>query len=130
MGFFDRLTSKKTTPAASDTPVASPQPFADAVPRLAAARAKLEAKDLPGALAIYEELLAVAGERADVLVAISGDLGAHGHVAQIIELVAPRYDADRHGPATRRSTCSTFSLHLTGRSSSSGSTGFPTPSPS
>lgn len=57
-------------------------------------------QDLPGALAIYEELLAVAGERADVLVGISGDLGARGHVAQIIELVAPRYDAERHGPAT------------------------------
>lgn len=35
-----------------------------------------------------------------MLVAISGDLGSHGHVAEIIELVAPRYDADRHGPAT------------------------------
>ena len=100
MGFFDRLSGKKTTPAASDTPAAQPQPLADVVPRLAAARARLAAKDLPGALALYEELLAVAGERADVLVAISGDLGAHGHVAQIIELVAPRYDADRHGPAT------------------------------
>ena len=29
-----------------------------------------------------------------------GDLGSHGHVAEIIELIAPRYDADRHGPAT------------------------------
>ena len=37
---------------------------------------------------------------ADVLVTISGDLGTNGHVMQIIELVAPRYDADRHGPAT------------------------------
>ena len=45
-------------------------------------------------------MLAVAGERADVLVAISGDLGANGFVEQIIELVAPRYDAERHGPAT------------------------------
>src|SRR6185369_9787268 len=51
-------------------------------------------------MAIYEELIAVAGDRADVLVAISGDLGARGHVGEIIELVAPRYDAERHGPAT------------------------------
>jgi hypothetical protein len=51
-------------------------------------------------MAIYEDVLAVAGDRADVLVAISGDLGSHGHVAEIIELVAPRYAADRHGPAT------------------------------
>ena len=32
--------------------------------------------------------------------AISGDLGSHGHIAEIVELIAPRYDADRHGPAT------------------------------
>ncbi len=52
-------------------------------------------------MAIYEEVLAgSAGDRADVLVAISGDLGSHGHVAEIVELIAPRYDADRHGPAT------------------------------
>ncbi|MBL9187941.1 MAG: hypothetical protein JNK23_10715 [Opitutaceae bacterium] len=70
-------------------------------PRLAAARERLEAKDLPGAMAIYEEILAGgAGDRADVLVALSGDLGVHGHLAEIIELVAPRYAADRHGPAT------------------------------
>lgn len=120
MGFFDRFAGKKTTPATSAAPApaavaaeappvapaiapatpAAPAPVSDVVPRLAAARAKLEALDLPGALAIYEELLAVAGERADVLVTISGDLGARGHVASIIELVAPRYDADRHGPAT------------------------------
>lgn len=68
--------------------------------RLAAGRERLDAKDLPGAIAIYEELLAAAGDRADVLVTVSGDLGSHGHLAQIIELVAPRYDADRHGPAT------------------------------
>jgi hypothetical protein len=35
-----------------------------------------------------------------VLVTISGDLGTFGHVAKIVELVAPRYDAERHGPAT------------------------------
>lgn len=68
--------------------------------RLLAAREKLDAKDLAGALAIYEEVLATSGDRADVLVTISGDLGATGHIAQITELVAPRYDARRHGPAT------------------------------
>ena len=107
MGFFDRLSGKKTPPAPSEPAVASPaaasverQAAANVVARIAAAREKLEAKDLPAALAIYEELLAAAGDRADVLVAISGDLGACGHVGEIIELVAPRYDADRHGPAT------------------------------
>jgi hypothetical protein len=70
------------------------------VPRLAAARDRLDARDLPGAMAIYEEVLAVGGDRADVLVTISGDLGSTGNIPQIIELVAPRYDARRHGPAT------------------------------
>ncbi|HXN35602.1 MAG TPA: hypothetical protein VN877_05490 [Opitutaceae bacterium] len=71
-----------------------------AAPRLAAARDRLDAGDLPGALAIYDEVLAVGGDRADVLVTISGDLGSTGHIPQIIDLVAPRYDARRHGPAT------------------------------
>ena len=104
MGFFDRLAGKRPAPA---TPTGSEAETAAAtaaaggvIPRIAAAREKLEAKDLPGALAIYEEVLAVAGDRADVLVAISGDLGRNGHVAEIIELIAPRYDAERHGPAT------------------------------
>jgi hypothetical protein len=126
MGFFDRLAGKKPdepaeSPAAAD-PAAATSPAAPGVPadlstkaaataeasakaggvlpRLAVAREKLEAKDLPAAVAIYEEVLAAAGDRADVLVTISGDLGSNGHVAQIIELVAPRFDAVRHGPAT------------------------------
>lgn len=70
------------------------------MPQLIEAREKLEAKDLPGALALYEEALILAGDRADVLVTISADLGINGHVREIIELVAPRYDAERHGPAT------------------------------
>lgn len=105
MGFFDRLAGKKTSsqPAAVPAFTAPADPTALAgniLPRLAAARACLDAKDLPGALAIYEDVLAAAGDRADVLVTISGDLGSTGHVASIIELIAPRYDADRHGPAT------------------------------
>lgn len=68
--------------------------------RLLAAREKLDAKDLAGAMAIYEEVLAASGERPDVLATISGDLGSTGHVAQIVELIAPRYDVTRHGPAT------------------------------
>jgi len=67
---------------------------------LLSARERLDAKDLPGAMAIYEELLRTAGDRPDVLVSLSGDLGSCGYVEQIVELVAPRYDADRHGPAT------------------------------
>lgn len=121
MGFFDRFSSKKPEPArngsapaptpapipaAPSTPAPAPQAsaapaVANVTARLAEARAKLDLKDLPGAMAIYEEVLnGSSGDRADVLVAISGDLGSRGHIPQIVELIAPRYDADRHGPAT------------------------------
>ena len=98
MGFFDRFSAKKAdaTPASDNPAVAPTGPLA----RLAAAREKLDARDLPAAVAIYEEVLGTSGERADVLVTISGDLGSRGHIAEIIELIAPRYDAERHGPAT------------------------------
>jgi hypothetical protein len=104
MGFFDRLTGKPDSPAPAGgtVPVApgTDAPVTGVAPRLVAARDKLEQKDLPGALTIYEEVLATAGDRADVLVTISGDLGATGNIPEIIDLVAPRYDALRHGPAT------------------------------
>ncbi len=104
MGFFDRLAGKKPAPPSPSAPSpVPPTPSAGGStvgPRLAAAREKLAARDLAGAVAIYDEVLALAGERADVLVAISGDLGSAGHVAEIVELIAPRYDAQRHGPAT------------------------------
>ena len=87
-----------------DRPAGTPDPSApgngSVALRLAAAREKLDAKDLAGAVEIYEEVLAGAGDRADVLVTISGDLGSTGNIRQIVELVAPRYDAKRHGPAT------------------------------
>jgi hypothetical protein len=88
-----------STPPFAPNP-ASPTSSAGVKALLLAAREKLEAKDLAGAQTIYEELLRTAGERPDVLVTISGDLGSCGYIAQIAELIAPRYDADRHGPAT------------------------------
>ncbi len=108
MGFFDRFAARKPAPGPASSPAAAGEsapapagPAGNVQARLLAARERLEARDLPGALAIYEEVLAgPAGDRADVLVTISGDLGASGHLAPIVELVAPRYDADRHGPAT------------------------------
>jgi len=106
MGLFDRLLGKNVSAPATPAPTAAesaaspPAELATVMPRLAAARACLEARDLPGALALYEPVLAEAGDRADVLVAVSGDLGQYGHVQQIVELIAPRYDAERHGPAT------------------------------
>lgn len=109
MGFFDRFKDKKPAAAPAAGSIPAPAPAAEparpttaggTIPRLAEARRKLDARDLPGAMAIYEEVLAAAGSRPDVLVTISGDLGVHGHVVQLIELIAPRYDAEKHGPAT------------------------------
>lgn len=118
MGFFDRFRSKPASPSPVPPPPAAPAPSTPAAPAeapassapapagapvrslLASAREKLDARDLPGALALYERVLAEAGDRADVLVTISGDLGSTGHLRPIVELVAPRYDAERHGPAT------------------------------
>jgi len=80
--------------------VPAPAPAGNVLGRLKQARAALDMKDHAGALAIYEEVLAAAGDRADVLVTISGDLGVTGNTLDIIQLIAPRYDAQRHGPAT------------------------------
>ncbi len=102
MEFSDRAPSG--TPHPEPTPG---QPAADkpaiaggVILRMTEAKAKLEARDLPAAVALYQEVLASAGARPDVLVAISGELGSRGHVRELIELVAPHYDAARHGPAT------------------------------
>jgi len=101
MGFFDRFSSKTNRPAADPAPSEATSASGGGVlPQLVTARERLEAKDLPAAMAVYEQVLAVAGDRADVLVTISADLGVNGHVREIVELVAPRYDAERHGPAT------------------------------
>lgn len=105
MGLFDRMFGSRppeqkteATPAPAEAP--APTAAGNIMPRLVEAREKLEAKDVPAAVAIYEEVLAVAGERADVLVTISGDLGVTGNLREITELVGPRYDAEKHGPAT------------------------------
>ena len=105
MGFFDRFSSGQKPQPQPDPAPAAPAPDKPAIaggviPRMAEARAKLEARDLPAAVAIYQEVLASAGARPDVLVALSGELGSRGHVRELIELVAPHYDAQRHGPAT------------------------------
>lgn len=115
MGFFDRLMGKPPTnsapapvrPDSASTPdddggrpEIATGAAGNVMPRLILAREKLEMKDLDGAKVIYEEVLSTAGERADVLVTISGDLGSNGYLREITELVGPCYDADKHGPAT------------------------------
>ena len=69
MGFFDRFSARKPEPAPVNPPK-SAEPATAAVggvkARLLAARERLEAKDLPGAMAVYEEVLATAGDRAEI----------------------------------------------------------------
>ena len=95
-----------TEPAGSQSPSPAPQIETSAsggagvLARLRQAREALELKNFAGARAIYEEVLATARDRPDVLVTISGDLGVSGCTREIIELIAPHYDAQRHGPAT------------------------------
>jgi len=103
MGLFDRFAPQKPVPE-PENPARGPVPekpaFAGGVlPQLAAAREKLAANDLPAALAIYEQVLTVAADRSDVIVTISADLGTTGHVREIVELLAPRYDVEKHGAA-------------------------------
>jgi tetratricopeptide (TPR) repeat protein len=69
-------------------------------PQLWVARQALEEKDLPQARGYYEHVLAVAVDEPGVLMMISGDLGNHGHVDDVIELVLPVYDPLRHDPWT------------------------------
>jgi hypothetical protein len=93
--------------AAVPAPVAPPESGAAApaavgagvLARLKDAREALERKDRNAAMAIYEEVITTAGDRADILLTISGDLGVTGHTREIIELIGPRYDSQRHGPA-------------------------------
>jgi len=92
MGFFNR--SDDPVPASGPGPGDNkPAASGGVLPQLAAARERLKARDLPGAMAIYEQVIAAAGDRSDVLMTISADLGTNGHVQQIIELLAPRYEA-------------------------------------
>jgi len=123
MGLFDRFFApRQATPAATQpTPKPTSRPESGAAispaqpqpalggsvkPLLKEARAHLDAKNTDAALTIYQKLLGedseagAASARADVLVTISGDLGSTGHLREITELVGPRYDAQKHGPAT------------------------------
>ena len=98
MGFFNRSEDKAPPDAPAGSAAERPAAAGGVLPQLAAAREKLKANDLPAAMAIYEQVLTgIASERSDVLMTISADLGTNGHVQQIIEVLAPRYDVEKHG---------------------------------
>ena len=67
--------------------------------RLWLARDRLDQRDLPAALALYAEALACAPRPVptDLLVQLSGDLGNHAHLPEIIQLAEPHFDVALHG---------------------------------
>lgn len=63
------------------------------------ARGALKPNRLPEALDLYRECLTRVGKPApaDLLQQISGDLGNAGHLPEILQIVAPHFDATAHG---------------------------------
>ncbi len=66
------------------------------LPQLYLARYYLEQKDLESAKPLYEYVLNSALDELPVLFIISGDLGNNGYINEVIDLVAPLYDAGKH----------------------------------
>jgi len=63
------------------------------------ARAALERKDKAQALDIYAAVLQSAPKPlpVDLLMQLSGDLGMHGHMVELLKLTLPHFDAAAHG---------------------------------
>ena len=68
-------------------------------PQLWLARRLLEQKKIDSAITIYRKVLESVPEARDALMMISGDLGNNGYVAQMLDLILPFYDPEKHGPA-------------------------------
>lgn len=69
--------------------------------RLWLARNALSRRQLEEALSFYSEALAMAPRPVppDLLQQLSGDLGNHGHLPEILRLVTPLFDVTQHGLA-------------------------------
>ncbi len=67
--------------------------------RLWLARDRLEQRDLSAALVLYHEALALVSPPVpgDLLQQMSGDLGNHAHLPELLQLTEPRYDVAFHG---------------------------------
>lgn len=60
------------------------------------ARRELEQQRFETARKLYEDVLVVAADQPGVLTQISGDLGERGFVREIIDIILPFYDPERH----------------------------------
>ena len=63
------------------------------------ARLALEEQQIEQALKLYEEVLKAAPRPIprDVLMQLSGDLGNHGHLVELLKLTQPHFDITQHG---------------------------------
>lgn len=66
--------------------------------RLWLARHHLQQREVDAAGKLYAEVLATGRYDGAALMMISGDLGKHGELALMLQLVAPVYDEHRHDP--------------------------------
>lgn len=66
------------------------------LPQLWLARHALDAGDLGEALRLYHHILSLAPDLPVVMFNISGDLGRTGHIAEMLELLLPRFDLKVH----------------------------------
>lgn len=109
MGFFDVFRSRNKPPAAprQATPAdskATPQSPAsstntvDRRKRLEEIRELLAQKKHEAAIRTVELLLAAAPDDGTVLAEVSNELGKNGMIEKLIELIAPRYSVEKHGP--------------------------------
>lgn len=67
-------------------------------PQLWLARRLLEQKKISSATLLYRGILEVAHESGDALTMISGDLGNGGYLIQMLDLILPIYNPEKHGP--------------------------------
>ena len=65
-------------------------------PQLWLARDCLENKNLAEAKTYYNHILRTAADQPDALMMISGDLGKSGHVREVLDMVLPLYDPEKH----------------------------------
>lgn len=67
--------------------------------RLWLARDSLQRRDLPAALTLYQEAIALAPRpfSATALQQLSGDLGQHGHLHELVRLTEPLFQLEEHG---------------------------------
>jgi len=66
-------------------------------PQLWLARRLLQEKKIDSAIAIYRRVLQDAPEQGDALMMISGDLGNTGYLLQMLEMITPIYQPEKHG---------------------------------